>query len=233
MKHEPVRAAATPGRLGMPCIVSSTGPGPTDAVCQGSGVSDGGIMKDMRFLKVFVSYVILVLLTLGVLDFFLTPKIRDILTQNIEDRMIGTARAVSLMPGKDFAAKVPDIAGQLGMRVTFIDPSGRVLADSEADAKIMENHLNRPEIQQALSQGQGRATHFSTTLKVNMLYVAVPVKEGSEVAGYLRLAHPLGKVRESLDHLYQAIYWTMYIIAIPSLVLAFFFSRRIGARLNR
>jgi hypothetical protein len=40
-------------------------------------------------------------------------------------------------------------------------------------------------------------------------------------------------VTESLDHLYQAIYWTMYIIAVPSLVLAFFFSRRIGARLNR
>lgn len=190
-------------------------------------------MKDMRFLKVFISYVVLVLLTIGVLDFFLTPKIRDILTQNIEDRMIGTATAVALMPGKDLDAKVPDIGRQLGMRVTYIDPSGRVIADSEADARGMENHLNRPEIQQAVSQGQGRATHFSTTLKVNMLYVAVPVKEKNEVVGYLRLAHPLGKVRESLDHLYQSIYWTMYIIAIPSLILAVVFSRRIGSRLAR
>lgn len=66
-----------------------------------------------------------------------------------------------------------------------------------------------------------------------MLYVAVPVKEKSEVVGYLRLAHPLGKVRESLDHLYRAIYWTMYIIAIPSLILAVVFSRRIGSRLAR
>mgnify|MGYP001767412878 FL=1 len=190
-------------------------------------------MKDMRFLKVFVSYVILVLLTLAVLDFFLTPKIRDILTQNIEDRMIGTAKAIALMPGKDIEPRVRELAGQLGMRVTLVDPSGRVLADSEADARTMENHQNRPEIEQARTEGQGRATHFSTTLKVNMLYVAVPVKERNGVVGYLRLAHPLGKVRESLDHLYQAIYWTMYIIAIPSLVLAFFFSRRIGARLNR
>jgi two-component system phosphate regulon sensor histidine kinase PhoR len=191
------------------------------------------MMRDLRFLKVFVSYVVLVLLTLAVLDFFLTPKIGDILTRNIEDRMFGTARAVALMTGKDIEFKVGEIAGQLGMRVTLVDPAGRVVADSEADARTMENHLSRPEIREALSQGQGKATHFSTTLKVNMLYVAVPVKEGSEVAGYLRLAHPLGKVRESLDHLYQAIYWTMYIIAIPSLVLAFFFSRRIGARLNR
>ena len=190
-------------------------------------------MRDMRFLKVFISYVILVLLTIGVLDFFLTPKIRDILTQNIEDRMTGTARAVALMSGKDLDAKVPEIARQLGMRVTLVDPAGRVVADSEADARTMENHLNRPEFQQALSQGQGRATRFSTTLQESMLYVAVPVRENNEVAGYVRLAHPLGKVGESLDHLYRSIYWTMYIIAVPSLVLAFFFSRRIGSRLSR
>lgn len=190
-------------------------------------------MRDLRFLKVFVSYAVLVLLTLAVLDFFLTPRIGDILTRNIEDRMFGTARAVALMPGKDIESRVGEIAGQLGMRLTLVDPAGRVVADSEADARTMENHLNRPEIQEALAQGQGKATHFSTTLKVNMLYVAVPVKEKSGVAGYLRLAHPLGKVRESLDHLYQAIYWTMYIIAVPSLVLAFFFSRRIGSRMDR
>jgi len=190
-------------------------------------------MRDLRFLKVFVSYVVLVLLTLAVLDFFLTPKIGDILTRNIEDRMFGTARAVALMPGNDIEPRVGEIAGQLGMRVTLVDPAGRVVADSEADVRTMENHLDRPEIRQAVSQGQGKATHFSTTLKVNMLYVAVPVKEKNEVVGTLRRAHPLGKVRESLDHLYQAIYWTMYILAVPSLVLAFFFSRRIGSRRNR
>lgn len=190
-------------------------------------------MRDLRFLKVFASYAVLVLLTLAVLDFFLTPRIGDILTRNIEDRMFGTARAVALMPGKDIEPRLLEIAGQLGMRVTLIAPDGRVVADSDVEATTMENHLTRPEIQQAVSQGQGRATHFSTTLKVNMLYVAVPVKDNNDVVGYLRLAYPLGKVRESLDHLYQAIYWTMYIIAIPSLVLAFFFSRRIGSRLGR
>jgi uncharacterized membrane protein affecting hemolysin expression len=71
------------------------------------------------------------------------------------------------------------------------------------------------------------------TLQENMLYVALPLKENTELKGYLRLAHPLGKVSESLDHLYQAIYMTMYIIAIPSLILAFIFSRKIGSRLNR
>ena len=106
-------------------------------------------MKDLRFLKVFVSYVIMVLLAIVVMDFFLTPRVSDIITKSIEDEMIGIAKTIALMPGKDLESRVPEIAGQLGMRVTLIDPSGRVIADSEADAMKMENHLNRPEIEQA------------------------------------------------------------------------------------
>jgi len=190
-------------------------------------------MKDLRFLKVFVSYVIMVLLAIVVMDFFLTPRVSDIITKSIEDEMIGIAKTIALMPGKDLESRVPEIAGQLGMRVTLIDPSGRVIADSEADAMKMENHLNRPEIEQARTGGQGKATRFSVTLQENMLYVALAMKEKDEMKAYIRLAHPLAKVRESLDHLYQALYLTMYIIAIPSLILAFIFSRKIGSRLHR
>ena len=57
------------------------------------------MMKDMRFLKVFVSYLILVMLAIAVMDFFLTPKISDIITKNIEDEMIGMAKTIALMPG--------------------------------------------------------------------------------------------------------------------------------------
>lgn len=190
-------------------------------------------MRDLRFLKVFVSYIILVLLAIAVMDFFLTPKIRDIITETIEDKMSGIAKTIALMPGESIEGKVPEIARQLNMRVTLVDPSGAVIADSEADAGKMENHLNRPEIEQARAEGQGKATRFSTTLQEGMLYVALPVREQKEVKGYIRLAHPLGKVGESLDHLYQALYLTMYIIAIPSIILAFIFSRTIVSRRKR
>jgi two-component system, OmpR family, phosphate regulon sensor histidine kinase PhoR len=194
---------------------------------------ESNMMKDLRFLKVFVSYVILILLAIAVMDFFLTPRISNIITKSIEDEMIGIAKTIALMPGKDIESKVPEIAKQLGMRVTLVGPTGGVIADSETDARKMENHLHRPEIEQAGIEGQGKATRFSVTLQEGMLYVALAMKENDEVKGYIRLAHSLGKVRESLDHLYQALYLTMYIIAIPSLILAFVFSRKIGSRLNR
>lgn len=185
-----------------------------------------------HFLKVFASYLLLVLLAIAVLDFFLTPKIRDIITNSIENEMFGIARIITLMPGDNLEKKIPEIAREVNLRVTLIGPSGGVIADSQADGKKMDNHLDRPEIQQAKKEGQGKATRFSVTLQESMLYVAYPIKENAEIKGYVRLARPLVEVKKSLEHLYQVIYLTLFIILIPSLILAVVFSRNIASRLN-
>jgi two-component system phosphate regulon sensor histidine kinase PhoR len=187
-------------------------------------------MKVRSFLKVFGSYLILVLLAIAVLDFFLTPKIQDIMTKSIEEDMFGFARIISLMPGETQKNMVPEIARQLNLRVTLIDKAGRIISDSQTEAKQMVNHLDRPEIQQAKAEGSGKASRFSTTLKESMLYIAIPLKENDEIKGYIRLSRPLVGVRKSLDQLYQALYLTLYIIAIPSILLALVFSRKIVSR---
>jgi two-component system, OmpR family, phosphate regulon sensor histidine kinase PhoR len=185
-----------------------------------------------RFLRIFSSYLLIVLLVIAVLDFFLTPKIRDIITKSIEDEMFGIAGIITLMPGEDIARNVPVIARQSNMRVTLIDPSGRVISDSQAEAEKMDNHLNRPEIQQAIKEGHGKATRFSATLQESMLYVALPVKQNVAVKGYVRLARPLVEVTESLNHLYRVIYLTLFVIVLPSLLLALIFSRSITSQLT-
>jgi two-component system phosphate regulon sensor histidine kinase PhoR len=190
-------------------------------------------MKVTNFLKIFASYLILVLLAIAAMDFFLTPKIEDIMTKKIEDDMFGIARIIALMPKDTLKHNIPEIAKQLNLRVTIIDSAGQVISDSQVDAKQMENHLTRSEIQQARTDGRGKASRFSVTLQESMLYVALPIKENSEIRGYIRLARPLVEVRKSLDLLYQSIYLTLYIIAIPSLLLAFIFSRKIASRLMR
>jgi two-component system phosphate regulon sensor histidine kinase PhoR len=185
-----------------------------------------------RFIRIFSSYLLIVLLVIAVLDFFLTPKIRDIITKSIEDEMFGIAGIITLMPGEDIARNVPVIARQSNMRVTLIDPSGRVISDSQAEAEKMDNHLNRPEIQQAAKTGYGKAARFSTTLQESMLYIALPVKENSTLKGYVRLARPLVEVTESLNQLYRVIYLTLFIIVLPSILLAIIFSRSIASRLT-
>ncbi len=190
-------------------------------------------MKRFYVIKIFASYLILVFLTIAVLDFMLTPKIKEIVTKGIENEMIGMARIITLIPGENLSSKVPDMAGDLKVRVTLIDPSGRVTTDSQADVHKMDNHLNRPEIQQARMEGLGKATRFSVTRQESMLYVALPLKEGAEMKGYVRLARPLVDVTKSIDHLYQSIHLTLYVIALPVLLLAFVFSNYIAKRFNR
>ena len=185
-----------------------------------------------HFLKVFASYLLLVLLAIAVLDFFLTPKIRDIITNSIENEMFGVTEVMTLMPRESLEKKVPEIAKKLNVRVTLIDPAGGVITDSQADGKKMDNHLERPEIQQAKKEGQGKASRFSVTRQESMLYVALPIKEKAEIKGYIRLARPLVEVKKSLEHLYQVIYLTLFIILIPSLILAVVFSRNIASRLT-
>jgi len=185
-----------------------------------------------RFLAIFSSYLIIVFLMMAVLDFFLTPKIRDIVATNIENEMSGIARIISIMPGENIARHVPEIAKEVNMRVTLIDQSGQVISDSQADAAKMDNHLNRPEVQQAAKTGYGKASRFSATLQESMLYVALPMKDNTAAKGYIRLARPLAEVTESLDHLYRVIYLTLFIIMLPSVLLAIIFSRSIVSRLT-
>jgi len=190
-----------------------------------------GVSRMKTFIKIFTSYLVLILLTIAVLDFFLMPRINRLMTVSIEDEMFGMARMMAAMPHERIAAKLSDLSKQLDVRITVIDADGKVLLESNIDKTKMGNHLDRPEIMQAKNEGQGKASRFSTTLQESELYVAVPIKDLHEIKGYVRLARPLVAVRKSLEHLNWALYMTLYIIAIPSLILSVVFTRMICRRI--
>ena len=64
------------------------------------------------------------------------------------------------------------------IRVTYIDSSGKVLFDSQADVTKMENHLTRPEVQTAIADGSGYALRKSNTLGKTTFYYAVLLEDG-------------------------------------------------------
>lgn len=63
-------------------------------------------------------------------------------------------------------------------RVTVIDNDGAVIFDSMAEAGIMENHLDRPEVKEALAKGRGQSIRKSDTLSENIFYYAVKMESG-------------------------------------------------------
>ncbi len=79
------------------------------------------------------------------------------------------------------------------VRVTIVDLEGTVLGDSSADWHTMENHLKRPEIAQALRDGTSHDVRYSSTLKTNLLYVALFDRDTGYV---LRLSTPMVAVQQ-------------------------------------
>jgi len=75
------------------------------------------------------------------------------------------------------------------LRITFIDETGVVLADSLADD--FDNHLDRPEIQN-IGESYIR---YSDTLKIDMMYSAIQMENGD----YLRVAIPTSSVLKFLN----------------------------------
>ncbi|HEX7027943.1 MAG TPA: PAS domain-containing sensor histidine kinase, partial [Gammaproteobacteria bacterium] len=70
-------------------------------------------------------------------------------------------------------------------RITFIDRDGVVLGDSDHDARQMDNHLDREEIQAALTgDGTGFSIRYSDTVDRNILNLAMAVEENGERVGF-------------------------------------------------
>ncbi len=110
---------------------------------------------------------------------------------------------------------------QIGSRITIIEKDGVVLGDSEEAPSTMENHSNRPEVQQALSEGTGSSIRFSETVGYEMMYVAVPITVNGEIVGVARVSLPLTEIDKSLDHLSRIIIIGAVIAAVIAILLAF------------
>ena len=70
-----------------------------------------------------------------------------------------------------------EIGKALNLRVTLIAQNGTVIGDSDLSVdglKQVENHGDRPEVQDAIKKGIGVSKRYSYTIKKYMLYMAVP-----------------------------------------------------------
>lgn len=186
-------------------------------------------MKRHFFYKIFGTYLVIIGLSFLMLNLFVRDEIKKIMTAQIEGQLMTYAQLVDLNSAEQISNQLGQITRISGARVTLIDAQGNVMADSEKERAGLENHLNRPEIQEARLKGKGNAVRYSATVGVDMLYVAVPVKTGQTITGYVRLARPLYDVRNTVEKIYDSFFLAMLIVAVLSLIMAFLFSYRLAA----
>ena len=97
-----------------------------------------------------------------------------------------------------------EVGRRADARVTLIRRDGVVLADTDADGRAMESHLQRLEIQQALVNGVGMDTRIGQTLRREMDYVAVTDTKDAD-APLLRVARPTEVTNARLNAMRQGL----------------------------
>lgn len=65
------------------------------------------------------------------------------------------------------------------LRITWVAEDGTVLYDNDASTKLLTNHNDRPEIQEAFTDGVGEAVRKSDTMNQNTFYYAVLLDNGT------------------------------------------------------
>lgn len=105
-----------------------------------------------------------------------------------------------LRPSEEIERFCHAVRAEEGLRVTVLDPEGRVLAETDANASEMTSHADRPEILDALRTGFGFADRHSSTLHRNLFYAARAISRKGHVVGVVRVAQPHDLLAHELIH---------------------------------
>ena len=113
-------------------------------------------------------------------------------------------------------------------RITWIGADGTVLFDSTSDADVMENHLDREEVKQAIASGYGHSSRYSSTLMERLLYSAQRLDDGSVI----RLSITQNSVLTIVLGMIQPVLLVSLVAVILALVLSSRVSKSVVRPLN-
>jgi len=181
----------------------------------------------MRKFRTRLTVIFIVLIGFSVLSsgLFLVQMIKETHLKALKASMLRELKIIeSATEWVDLQNKAQLLMRLNDTRVTFIAPDGTVLGDSEQDPMVMDNHLNRDEIEQASKGKAGYSIRYSDTVKRDMLYAAIPVYAEEEILqGYLRIAMSLEAI--------VAITNRMWLLLITGLLAYFIIAGLISYRI--
>ncbi len=196
-------------------------------------------------LKLFLSYAFVILASFGFVAYFLNRGLEDNSLRNIKSHLINDARLIeNQIPAGAITAEdsasleklAQTLSPRSNCRITIINTQGKVLAESEkplSEIPEMVNHIDRPEVRCALKGETGSDIRYSSTLRINMLYVALPLKEEESIKGVLRLALPLESVQKTLSETKKTIIHGLLLALVLAFVLATVVAARTIKPINR
>jgi two-component system phosphate regulon sensor histidine kinase PhoR len=207
-----------------------------------------GAIKASFQTKLFLAALTSVVIALAVAGLLFSTATRRQTDERIERTLIAETRLTAdllargtpaLGPGSgqpdiaELDAEADRIGELLDARVTLIAADGRVVGDSAetlAGVAAMENHAGRPEVVAARQNGLGLSRRYSDTLKIDMLYAAVPVQHAS--IAIVRVALPLADIRRQRQAIFTATLTALGVALVGAAAIGWIMSTRIGQRVR-
>jgi len=195
------------------------------------------VKRQSSFFKKIISSFAITILSLMLLiymfsSFAIKKHYKNTLTQNLININKSLAYEIQdYFSNNDYNSLdkfVKDIGCQINTRITIISAKGLVLADSEKDPKLMENHRYRPEIEKAIKGENGMAMRYSKTLKTEMLYVTMPLSINNEIFCVIRTSLFMNDVKKLINDLSQKIMIISFLVFLFSIVMSIILSKYIS-----
>jgi two-component system phosphate regulon sensor histidine kinase PhoR len=191
----------------------------------------------MKFQKkLLFSFLFLVAITFCVNYYSFDPVIRSFFVAESTEEFLKQAKVARLLimasasKGATPQLIARKIGKELNARVTIVDRQGEVIGDSSLkvpELERLDNHLQRPEIRDALRNGSGHAVRYSDTLKTPMVYAAVFFDDGVS-SGVVRVSRPLTHVSARMAKLHMMAGKVLLLTMLVALVLSVVISRIIS-----
>ncbi|MBN2366131.1 MAG: hypothetical protein EH225_09105 [Calditrichaeota bacterium] len=195
--------------------------------------------------KTFIFAIISVIIALLVMDLYIWTHTRDFILSNLRQdlsRKVSLARqlidvsAVEREDRQNLKEFADEIKKLTEYRTTIINKQGEVLADSEVpieELNLVENHLLRSEVQQALRTGSGLDVRTSATIDRKLIYYCEPLRINGRIVGFIRFAVFSQEYRERTAYLRSIIIQVNLILFIFALIAVFIYWKWFKRQLMR
>jgi two-component system, OmpR family, phosphate regulon sensor histidine kinase PhoR len=189
-------------------------------------------VRNRIFFKLLFAFLLVIAATVVTIDLTVRRTWEKSLREQIERNLTQKTLLFANRVNSDRAHSLQDMAAQegqaAGARATVIDPTGKVLADSEADPSTMENHADRKEFIAALNGKVGSDERRSHPLGISFLYLAAPVSGGA-----VRLAYPLAELEATSLQVRRTLLVSSALAFVVALLIAGIAAQYTARRLRR
>ncbi len=197
-------------------------------------------MKQKIFWKIFGGQLIITMITSLLIIAFSFSAIRSFYIRTVERNLIRQGEimkpeVVALLEADridDLKNMVLSIGERIPVRITVVRRDGFVLADSEEDPDVMEDHQFRPEVLRALGGEIGTSSRLSRTLNRKMFYIGIPIVRKGEIVEVLRLSMFAEDIREVFTDIRSDIALIFGVMVLLSILAVLILSRSISRPLQ-